>query len=1251
MQNKKSGLLSVFILLAIVTQVVACKGLFNTKLFKERAAETPIPSEEHIDKTFFVNADGSPKSFLCAWAPEMGQGFWGEREFLHLVNDTPHCNLEFEIRETALIGRRIHPSYPNDRSRWPEIVRIPILKQFYYEREKDQHGRETNKWIENDTRSHWSARPKIKLNLSAVSVPGLGAGFTIKIDGKEVPVGPQTAGAEEIEWDHQKTFLGFTLQMKLWGEHFQAKIRFNFLEYKHDPTFKKTPYHQENAQYMNILHVMSRRIEGIEPELYAAHWDLRHTNTIYLNGVPKEHEKTIMDAIEKWNQSFRAIGAIGPKDKAFEGKVMNLKHPFDLRYPSFNWISDVRISQFSPLGIGMAHADVRNGKILWGSVNLYGGMLEHYIARYTPVAYGSADAKGSDSQLSDALNPIRTISDLFTRNPAPIKRLEEMTMAARPALANNLVVDRLGNLPEEIENLMKLNTPRSRAEADAKRDQLNTFNRRDPKINSIVADLTDQSQKQLGHIDDYFKRNNMLEHYGSSLLNKVASLQKANAQAVLAGRPDMAAIAGEKDPAKRASMIRGAMKQGSSFQVEEGMTVANMIGGWSSAAASQNRSFPEMLESVVMDLTLHELGHFMGLGHQFKENIVPEKGTVPTKYVDALAAKATKEAGFTNYTSVMGYRHGKTEMLTTTEEMAPGPHDELVLRYLYLGKYAAYDPIKDDFIFGQVPASGKIPSVSQIAGHSETYKVAYFPSCNDFEASLGADPFCNRWDRGSSAQEIVKSYFESINDNLLTNLYSLVGGGSNPEWSEAILWHSALETMSRTRLFYDEMRRRLRSEPDLKPLWNQLRQDKAALLEFAQACEAEHSQIRAPVLQKIFARADMRDLCRANLIAMNEYRFYLNLPNSDYTRIDHKGAYIAGGYLEGDASRNYGNIFGSWYALSNLPLKISALYTLTTSRPFHLWWGAWLGPNLYYDHEENRFLYRTLYPRKYTQLIADSVQHNMRFEATGHSDTTGIGRSILAAGSMLPWMRHTSNDAARLPEDYNTLLNQQTEFQYSMVAVLIKPTKPDANSNVKADHYKKFTATIYDFFTGRSTGTRDVYLLPNGSVLVWANGAFIYPVTEMKFYSGNEAYVIAYKISYGYKPGDELVEDSVKAKLLEKHDDIMRRCVEGFNNTNGLNTYFETGSTEFEGFLIPPGIAEEAGTEKMDLFHKSVDKAFEKFDLRNANEKDRKIPDGFPIKSMRQVCEKVVRGVGQISASAALINGFWLGITSDYLEK
>lgn len=1249
MRTQKPGFVSVFVLLTLLSQVVACKGLFNTQLFKERAAEAPAPDDQSIDKSFFVNADGSPKTFLCAWAPEMSRGDLGERWFTILVNDTPHCNIEFEIKEDALIGKRVQPSFPNDRNRWEEFVRIPITKHYYYEREKDQHGRETNKWVENDGRSHWSARPKMKLNLQSVAFPS-------------IQKNRDDSNAYEIEWDHERGFLGFSVDLKytaLWFD-WQFKARVNFLAFKHDPTFKKTPYHQENSRFMNILHVMGRKIEGIEPELYAAHWDLRKTNILYLNNVPKEHEKTVLAAIEKWNNTFREIGAVGPNDKAFEGKVANLKHPFDLRYPTFNWVADNRLSMYSPLGIGMAHADVRNGKILWGSVNLYGGMLEAYITRYSPVSYGQVDAKGTAERQADGLNPIRYFSKLF-RNAIPaIDGLGQLNTSARGSLASNFFNNYGSHVGEELRQMAAaMADARAQKQVEQLKEHLKNLNEADPvygkAFGRIIADLTVTAQNQNNKVGNYFKANPMIGHFGSSMLNKVVEDEALDKQAKNSESmpADMKKALTERNGSKRRQLIREMMHRDSSFIVEEGFNIANMQAGWMNSPARKTRALPELLESVVMDVSLHELGHIFGLGHQFKENIVPEKGTVPSRYIKALAEKATPENHFTNYSTVMGYRHGRTEMITTADDMKPGPHDELVLRYLYKAEYAAMDQDKDDFVFGPVPASGKIPPVSQIDGHAKTFKAAYFPSCNDYEASFAADPFCDRWDRGSTAQDIVKSRFEDINDNLITSLYSLVGGGSDSEYAEARMWGMSLDTMSRVRLFYDEMRRRLRSEEDLKPLWEQLRQDRKALLKFEQACASgtngkanKNGEDYPKVLKDLFKHKDIVDLCRANLIALNEFRFYLNLPNSDFSRIDHKNKYIAGGYLEGDSERNAGHMFGSWYQLSNLPLKIIALYTLTTARPIQ-YLEPWVLPNWYYDNEENRFLYRTLYPREYTKIIADGVQHNMRFEATGQFDTTGIGRTILAAGSMLPWMKDNSNDSARLPEAYNELLEQQTKFDMSMVAVIIKPLAND-NNNGKAYHFKKFSANIYDFFTDKSTAARDIYILPDGKILVTANGMFIYPITDIKFYAGNESYVIAYKVSYGYKPGDELYEASVKAGLREKHDYIVDRCTKGFTG-QGLSSFFDNNVEEFDGFFIPDKIAEDAGDEKIRLFYDSVDKAFEKYEAKVKAKNP--IPAGFPIREMTQVCQKSMRGVGQITSSAALINGFWLGITSEYLEK
>ena len=706
----------------------------------------------------------------------------------------------------------------------------------------------------------------------------------------------------------------------------------------------------------------------------------------------------------------------------------------------------------------------------------------------------------------------------------------------------------------------------------------------------------------------------------------------------------------EQNPQRRMQMIRGLERKNVSTFVEKGRTAQNMMGGWMSGRASAKHPFPEMLDGVVMNLTLHEFGHILGLGHQFKENIIPQVGTVPLRYIRELEKKATEANEFTNYTSVMGYESGRTEMMLPTSALAPGPHDLLVLRYLYNREYSAYDKSKDDWTYFPLPLSGKIPHYTQIGG-TRSLPTAYFPQCNDLEASYGADPFCNRFDRGSRAEDIVRNYFDGISSNLLANMYSLVGASGNAQAAEGRLWGMSLDTISRVRLFYDEMRRRLRSEEDLKPLWNRLRSDKDALFGFSMACQATDpsnaQQVPSATLRELMAHKDIRDLCRANALALHEMQFFVNLPEGDYTKIDHKKKYVSSGFLAGDATTDYGHVFGSWYQLSNLPLKFSSMYTLTAANPYMVD-GGYLESNPFYDSEENRVLYRTLYPHEYTKLIADSIQHNLRFEATGLDDKTTMGRTVLAAGGMLPWSSKMSNESGRLPSEYNNLLDQQTEFQYSMVAVLIEAVAPDSKSNVKADYYKKFTATIYDFVTSKSTTARDVYILPNGQVIVWANGMFLYPVSKLTFYKDTSSYVVAYKVGFDRQDqrADPLSDDSVKSRLMEQHNIVAGKCIEGFAG-NGLSSYFDNTNDDFEGFYIPPGIADEHGTEKITLFHRSIENAFAKYEAKaNAS-----IPANYSVKKMSGICDESIRGIGEISAAAGMINGFWLGNSYDYLDK
>lgn len=1233
--------------LAAIFLLNACGngGLLSGKLFKERAAETPAPSEEVFDKTFFREASGEPKTFLCAWAPEMGRGYYGENYLTHLANMVPHCNVEFDIAEDYLVAKMINPSYPDHnnpdhRARWKEVLKIPIVSHFYLERAKDAHGRETNEWIENTTRSHWSARPKIKLNLSGMEILDFLPGG-----------GHRISSVEDIEQDPAQSFLGFSISTSSqWlGGEFQGRFRVNFMQFKHDETFKKVPYAQENSRYINILHVMGRRIEGSAdaPELYAAHWDVRQPTKIYINGMPDELRPLAWKTIDNFNEEFVKIGAVPKGQKAFtydKNDKGDMKHPFDLRKPSINWISDRRISAHSPLGIGMAHADMRNGKILWGSLNLYGGLLEKFINAYTPTS--GSGANSSSAGLA-AINPVDSFKALFTTLESPFGMAPQIDAFANMGTSKieQLASDLPAQLIQQISTMGDGITEEQKAEMIAK--TIKSSRELQPMINDALAVMAEERKKINSQLANAFRGGILgdgLEAQGAIDIAK--ALEDS-------GKKDIAAVLKEQDLKKRQDMIAALFSENSSLTVESDLTVENMAGAWANSPAQEKYSYSELLETVVMQLTMHEFGHFLGMGHQFKENILPERGTVPSRFLDdpetGLAAKATAAKHFTNQSTVMGYPNGRTEMMVETKNVVVGPHDNLVLRYLYNGEYPVYDTAKDDFAYFPVPSNGVIPRENE----KTKLRTAYFPACNDYEASLGADAFCNRWDRGNKAEDIVRSYFENVSDNLLANLYSLVGGGGNDRYAENRMWYLALDSFSRIRLFYDEMRRYLSTDRKLKPWWDKMRMSEDALFEFSTACQSENpAGVSNEILKNIFSDAKMVDYCRANALALKRFQFFLNLPQADTNMVDTYNRFVSAGYLEGDTAHDFGHIFGSWYQLSNIPLKFSAMYTLTTANPYLLMGG--LARNPYYDFKEDRNLYRSLYPTEYTSLISDAVLNNLRFRVTGEGEDNTFGRLIMGMGFMVPYQNWYSNDRNRIQTEYNTRLEEQTAFNASAVALMIDPIPPDSGPGSKPDHYRKFSGAVYDFQTGKTTPLSEIYLLPEGRVIARAPGMFLLPLpfSRLKFYAPKDvkAYVIAYRVTYDTPAYEKhaLFALSVKARLENKYKEIVNACIEGVKGKagTGLKSHFDVGIDGYEGIYIPPTIATDSGNESKRDFYKSLDDEFKKY-----NDKIGPMPEGYALPDMNTVCTNSLEGVSEIVSAAALLGGQWLGTTFNHMSQ
>lgn len=1215
--NLKSHSILVLILGLFLLGLAACTVRTPT-------VETPAPNDRGIEKTFFVekvttaSANGTsatvlqPKTFLCGWAPISESGAIASSFLTHAVHMAGHCNMEFEITADALIGRLVNPTFPNDRTRWKPALIIPIRKHYYYELAKDSYGRDTNQFIENTSRSDFSARPMMDLALEGLSIDDWDLSmFWDSRNGKITSI-------QDVEWDKKSGFLGFTASVTspTWGSAVAARIRFNFKAFEHNAKFEVTPYSPLNAKYFNALHVIGEKVEGINQIWSAAKWDLSKSHDVYLHGFPDAYVPLAQRTVDQWNEALKAIG----KPAAFRLNRTPMKYPFDLRYPMIVWVDDPQISASSPLGVGMAQADVRNGEIIWGQVTVYGGMLERYVKSHLSAS-GSGTSSAQASSFSGSFSTAASVTssplhakslgspaffETYFNPTTPLKTVEPIGADGLLRLENRLASMLQGVTPDAKPTGQKEDrTDDAKAQALQSLTPLRADSLRAAVRTAYAASMSDikirQDQTSTLRTDPR-RAYGFLGDASQTLRSKVFGRDESS---MSPGQKLKALTTASADELRRSSS--GVVHDADRRFLDVGPA---LLAGF----AKSGVSYEQGLRNVIHELLLHEFGHMIGLGHQFKENILPVEGTVPKRFFEQLKKSAHNH---TNASSVMGYRHPITELMTNFEDIAPGPQDLLTLRYLYKGEYATFERGSDatDFTFVKVPASGIIPSRNPDRPENAT---SYFPQCNDFDATFGADPYCNRFDRGTDAESIVKFYFEDLNANMVSKIYSFADvRGTNTDSAEGYLWWKSLAVLARVRTFYDHMRQKF--EPEIRTISRSERD----LFEFSRVCTGEIEGSRQ--LNAIFtSNPELKELCRVNRMAVREMKNLMTIPGPDSSRMDWDNAGVAASMTGGDADADYSRVFGTHTALSVLPLKLSAINALTTPYPYSML-GGWMFPIPRYSGSDGLFSYSTLYPVEFTQTLALGVEKNLRFGSIA-TDTTRIGLPILSMGYFVGQQAY-GRDGGRMPKDFIETVRRQTNFRIAVKAVILKLKTRDDKTRVT-----HFEAELYDPGSNQSQKISEAFILPGGKLIVRpASRTFVYPLAEVMFVSDEMAFAWAYSIEYDDKE-DSLASHSVKATLEKINTSVLDACIRGDND--GLASFFNSQEdpAKFKGFLVMKGIA--GAKEKELSFLDSVRENFNRFyELKT---------DGSGRGPTPERCENARMGVGMIVATAALLNGYYL---------
>ena len=1284
--------------LIISTSVIACS-------YKTPGAKTPVPNPELMAKSALVRTDASgakfAKTFMCGWAPINEVGFISEWTLTHSAHGIPACNIQFEITRDFIIGYQVNPSVEPTtvkngvtKMNWAKVITIPIKGHCTPQVVKDKHGRPTNETICDTSKDDPLARSHMDVNWSGLEVHDWA--YEMLYGGTRVLA---VRDMEQTE-QNSKTFIGFTLSVTspYFGRHHQADIRMNFLEIAPESVTSFPPrlYHDDNSVHFGTLWGLGKQIEGENPISFVGRWDMRPEalpHNFCLNGFEDDAaaKRIAIAAINEWNDVFARNG-ITPKGKsAFSWSERKFKHDFDLRCNSFTYVSDPRISAYSPLGIAMAQADVVTGKILWGGMVVYGGALKKYVENYRGRAAMTQAPTGAvfserENRFVFGANPLAHLPPIDKeKQPFLGQRsyqqekyanyLREATKFSAKEVMNDFVskMSEVGVDPANIQEIVKsgrlAELTKKMNSAFARRKVTGAGGSREDEaaVQGIavqevlaveVARLLNVAAGRL-HKDEELNIANSLEIGDEKLSGhreKLTSLlHENNWPRLLVGRESSfefartaRALFGDNwrqlgHEEKEADILRrqeGLFKRLHKSNIHDiDNTIADLTNELRALPGDlRDRPVEDIVEVTLKKTLLHEFGHIVGLAHNFKENIMPRKGTVPEKAYEALEKQRDKMY-HQNSATIMGYPHAYMMVVKNVEDVKVGPQDELVLHYLYKNEYAVYSPTaakksgQDIFEFRQVPGDGRIPSKKEDLGGG--YRVSYFENCTDLMEWFGLDPYCNRWDRGYDAKTIVQGYIDDYDRNNIKKLENLADTGLHPYYAQYSLWARSLDTFTRIRKFYDHMRYTYRRE--IKEMAQP--DDSKNLYSFEKCNGSEQTNT---FIKGIFDRSnpEFADLCEANLTVVRALGRFMRDPGPDFNTYSNEDMAVPVSEIGNDDYQSFSRMHGTWQSLGVAPMKISALLTLTMAAPYRAR-GAWLMPVWKYTREgqNTKYTYASLYPQAFTQEISEGVISNLKFVAD-NNDSPQMGRVSLLTGLFLSETFRafdSTNDYHVFAKSYMKTLREQTNFLFNygepLVPVLIQVVK-DASKEADPERVKTFNGLIY-LWGNNSIPLGDVYMLPEGQVFFRATPKmFVYPVSEIFFIDDTTAVVWGIRVSFNVDNYSDIRADGTKQQLHNKYGEVIESCLKG----SGLKDYFSAANREFKGFKVIPGIA--TNETRYREFTKSVGDEFKKY------AKDPKTGKG-----KSEVCGKALDDVGLIVTQALAMIGAYMPQITEYLYK
>jgi hypothetical protein len=154
---------------------------------------------------------------------------------------------------------------------------------------------------------------------------------------------------------------------------------------------------------------------------------------------------------------------------------------------------------------------------------------------------------------------------------------------------------------------------------------------------------------------------------------------------------------------------------------------------------------PEFLRTAIMELILHEVGHTLGLQHNFKASSATPMGKIHQ-------ASYTREHGVG--ASVMDYNPVNISPDPAKQgdywTSAPGDYDRWAIQYAYMPVYkpGTGEPVDSP--------DEELPELEKIAGRASEPLLAYNTDEDNWLGPFAVDPYTNAWDLGADPVQFAK---------------------------------------------------------------------------------------------------------------------------------------------------------------------------------------------------------------------------------------------------------------------------------------------------------------------------------------------------------------------------------------------------------------------------------------------------------------------------------------------------------------